>query len=60
MSRLLLPLLFSCDHLIDMLKGYRIAGKIENKQKGLKSLIYLVLRVHTGGCSNSILVPKAQ
>jgi hypothetical protein len=41
MSRLLLPLLFSCDHLIDMLKGYRIAGKIESKQKSLKSFVYL-------------------
>jgi hypothetical protein len=31
-----------------MLKGYRIAGKTETKQKGLKSFIYLVLKMQTG------------
>jgi hypothetical protein len=38
-----------------MLKGYRIAGETENKQKGLKSIIYLVLQVQTGGCSISMV-----
>jgi len=33
MSRFLLSLLFSCDRLIDMLKGYRIAGKTEKSKK---------------------------
>jgi hypothetical protein len=41
-----------------MLKGYRIAGKTETKQKGLKSFIYFVLKMQTGGCLVSMVVSK--
>jgi len=42
-----------------MLKGYRTAGKTEKNQKGLKSFVYLVLQVQTGGCSISSAGSKA-
>jgi hypothetical protein len=42
--------MFSCDHLIDMVKGYHTAGKTEHMQKALISNIYLFLQVQAGGC----------